>query len=56
MLTDPNQPYNLCGFSFQELVDLRADLVEAFVFNNWTDKYEGEQRIKLRKCLGLSDT
>ena len=45
----------LYGFTYEELVNLRADLVEAFIFKNYTDNYDGEIRKRLRRCLGLSD-
>ena len=55
MLADPNQPYNLCGFSYYELIALRCDLFEAGILNKWSSPYKDKARIYLRRCLGLPD-
>lgn len=55
MIINSNIAPKLCGFTYEELVNLRGDLTEAFIFKNWTDKYDGKIRKRLRRCLGLSD-
>lgn len=48
-------PLRLCGFTFRELVKLRADLCEAAILETWDGKYSGRARQRLRKILQLTE-
>lgn len=45
----------LCGFTFRELVALRADLYEAAILKTWDGEYSGKARQCLRRILQLTE-
>lgn len=54
-INEPTYPVRLCGFTFKELVALRADLYEAAIFKTWNSEYSAKARQRLRRILQLTE-